>query len=165
MPGCVFVTVGTTQFDKLVQAVTSPDVCTLLQLQGYDSMLVQLGAGTYEPDDDSIPGFSVTSYRYKDSLEDDMSRAQLVISHAGAGSVLEALGANKRLVVVVNSDLMGNHQLELAQRLGQDKHLVYTTPGELLATLRDLPDTALTPFTAGEPHMFATFLDKVMKFS
>lgn len=32
------------------------------------------------------------SYRYKPTLQEDMQRADLVISHAGAGSIMEALG-------------------------------------------------------------------------
>ena len=46
---------------------------------------------------------------------------------AGAGSCLEVLGARKPLLVVINDDLMHNHQLELAQKLHKDGHLFYTT--------------------------------------
>ena len=44
---------------------------------------------------------------------------------SGAGSVLESLGAGKSLLVVINDDLMGNHQLELAYQLSNDGHLYY----------------------------------------
>lgn len=37
-------------------------------------------------------GISCDSYRYKPTLQDDMKRADLIISHAGAGSIMEALG-------------------------------------------------------------------------
>jgi UDP-N-acetylglucosamine transferase subunit ALG13 len=33
-----------------------------------------------------------------------------VVSHAGAGSVFEALGGRRPLLVVVNETLMDNHQ-------------------------------------------------------
>lgn len=36
---------------------------------------------------------SCESYRFKPTLQEDMARADLVISHAGAGSIMEALGA------------------------------------------------------------------------
>lgn len=57
----------------------------------------------------------------------------------GAGSVLDALGAGKPLLVVVNDQLMSNHQVELAQRLYQDGYLHYCTcryssPDKLLNT-------------------------------
>ena len=43
-----------------------------------------------------------------------MKRADMIISHCGAGSVLEAISLRKFLIVVVNSTLQGNHQTELA---------------------------------------------------
>lgn len=48
-------------------------------------------------------------------------------SLSGAGSCLEALGAGKPLLVVVNDKLMDNHQLELARQLHMDSHLLYCT--------------------------------------
>ena len=44
----------------------------------------------------------------------------------GAGSCLEALGENKPIVVVINEDLMNNHQTELAHKLHSDGHLFYS---------------------------------------
>lgn len=49
-------------------------------------------------------------------------------THAGAGSILEALSLQKPLVVVINDQLMNNHQTELARQLHKDGHLLYTTP-------------------------------------
>lgn len=40
---------------------------------------------------------------------------------------MEALGANKPLLVVVNDKLMDNHQLELAKQLEADSQLIYCT--------------------------------------
>lgn len=42
-------------------------------------------------------GMSCQWYRFKPTLQEDMARADTVISHAGAGSVMEALGKHPAL--------------------------------------------------------------------
>ena len=53
----------------------------------------------------------------------DMKSADLVISHAGAGSIMESLRLKKALIVVVNQDLMDNHQIELAEAMQEANYL------------------------------------------
>lgn len=60
-----------------------------------------------------------------------MRQASLIISHAGAGSVMEALTFRKPLIVCVNESLMGNHQEELAVELHDRKHLILTNPADI----------------------------------
>ncbi|CAF4575020.1 unnamed protein product, partial [Rotaria magnacalcarata] len=67
-------------------------------------------------DNISIP---IEYYQYKDSIENDIQQADIVISHAGAGTILQALEAHKPLLVVVNEKLMNNHQLEIANEMEQ----------------------------------------------
>lgn len=71
-----------------------------------------------------------SNYAYKASLEPDIDAADLIISHAGSGSILEALSAHKRLVVVVNQSLMDNHQAQLADKLAQMGCLVKCVLGD-----------------------------------
>ncbi|XP_061756221.1 UDP-N-acetylglucosamine transferase subunit ALG13 homolog isoform X2 [Nerophis ophidion] len=91
-----------------------------------------------------------------------MEQADLVISHAGAGSCLEALGAGKALLVVVNDKLMDNHQLELARQLHQDSHLLYCTCSTLTETLRTMDLSVLQPFVPGQPKKFADFMKRAL---
>ncbi|XP_025227782.1 putative bifunctional UDP-N-acetylglucosamine transferase and deubiquitinase ALG13 isoform X2 [Theropithecus gelada] len=124
---CVFVTVGTTSFDDLIACVSAPDSLQKIESLGYNRLILQIGRGTVVPEPFSTESFTLDVYRYKDSLKEDIQKADLVISHAGAGSCLEALEKGKPLVVVINEKLMNNHQLELAKQLHKEGHLFYCT--------------------------------------
>ncbi|GMG15312.1 unnamed protein product [Phytophthora fragariaefolia] len=50
----------------------------------------------------------------------------LVISHVGAGSIMDGLALKKKLVVVVNTALMDNHQTELAEAMADQKYCLQT---------------------------------------
>ncbi|MEJ1275115.1 putative bifunctional UDP-N-acetylglucosamine transferase and deubiquitinase ALG13 isoform X8 [Cricetulus griseus] len=122
-----FVTVGTTSFDELVACVVANDSLQILKSLGYNRLVLQIGRGTVVPESFSSDSFTLDVYRYKDSLKEDLQQADLVISHAGAGSCLESLEKGKPLVVVVNEKLMNNHQFELAKQLHKEGHLFYCT--------------------------------------
>ena len=67
-------------------------------------------------------------FRFLPSLTEQMERADIIICHAGAGTLLEALSISKQyeqkshskrkiINAVINSKLMDNHQSELADEL------------------------------------------------
>ena len=60
----------------------------------------------------------------ENTISDDILSSSLVISHAGAGSCLEVLEKQKPLIVVVNEDLMNNHQIELASKLQEEGYAI-----------------------------------------
>jgi len=132
----VFVTVGTTKFEALIQRIDSEQFGEWLHNQNPElTVIVQRGAGVYEPKSSWIR----ECYSFKPSLADDMGGADLVITHAGSGSVLESLKMHRRTCVVVNTDLMDNHQTELAKELS-DRGLVKYANGAdaLMSTLQDI---------------------------
>lgn len=158
----VFVTVGTTSFDDLIKSIISQEAVEALKSHGYEKLVLQVGRGTIIPCPESCPQINLETFRFKESIAEDMRRAHLIISHAGAGSCLEALGARKPLLVVVNDKLMNNHQLELARQLHSDSHLLYCTCSTLTETLKSMDISVLLPFVPGQPQNFACFLDKAL---
>ncbi|CAA7023767.1 unnamed protein product [Microthlaspi erraticum] len=70
----------------------------------------------------------VDHFTFSSSIADYIRSASLVISHAGSGSILKTLKLGKPLIVVVNEDLMDNHQCELAEELQERKHLYCARP-------------------------------------
>lgn len=77
-------------------------------------------------------------YRFQPSLVHDMERADIILCHAGAGTLLEALAISKpydintiqlqRPIInaVINTSLMNNHQSELAEELHRRRHIHVT---------------------------------------
>jgi len=132
----VFVTVGTTKFEALIQQIDSPQFGEWLNAQNPDlRVVVQRGAGTYEPKSPWIK----ECYTFKPSLQSDMEGATLVITHAGSGSVLECLKLRRRTCVVANTELMDNHQTELAKELSTRALVKYANGAEnLLSTLEEI---------------------------
>jgi beta-1,4-N-acetylglucosaminyltransferase len=133
------VTVGSTSFTPFIQSILSPTFLSALSLlpPSLSPTLLQIQHGTSSLPSPLLDSSSPTLdlFPYTDKLEELMDAADLVISHAGAGTILTALRKGKRLVVVVNNGLMDNHQAELAEVLGGElggkdggKYLLVATP-------------------------------------
>ncbi|XP_004861481.1 putative bifunctional UDP-N-acetylglucosamine transferase and deubiquitinase ALG13 isoform X5 [Heterocephalus glaber] len=162
MMKCVFVTVGTTSFDELIERMSAQESLRIFKSLGYSRLTLQIGRGTVVPEPFSTESFTLDVYRYKDSLQEDLQRADLVISHAGAGSCLETLEKGKPLVVVVNEKLMNNHQLQLAKQLHKEGHFFCCTCSMLPGLLQSMDLSTLKCYPPGQPEKFSAFLDKVV---
>ena len=68
--------------------------------------------------------------------EEYINEADLIIGHAGVGTIVETLRANKPLLVIVNQDLMDNHQQEVASGLEKKGYINVAYPETLLETLK-----------------------------
>ncbi|KAG6440760.1 hypothetical protein O3G_MSEX001466 [Manduca sexta] len=159
----IFITVGTTRFDLLCEYILTPSVLTALKSIGCKEVTFQIGNSDETPGNYEKEGVKLVLYRFKDSIREDIKRADLVISHAGAGSCLEVLGENKPLLVVVNEDLMDNHQLELAEQLQVDGHLYYCTCDTLVTTLNMVDFKLLNLFPKANPSLFVKYLDDIFR--
>ena len=108
----IFVTVGTDEhpFDRLLSAVAS--------LSRQEELYVQHGPSLVRP-----PGATSVDYVPFEEMVALTKRARVVISHAGVGSLLVALGAGKRPVIMPRLRRAGehvdDHQVLFAVRLGE----------------------------------------------
>jgi len=66
----VFVTVGTTMFEELIQCVCSSAIQKKLSDLGYTSMVIQSGKTDLIEDDIPESGLDVSWYNYKPSLSE-----------------------------------------------------------------------------------------------
>jgi beta-1,4-N-acetylglucosaminyltransferase len=142
-----FVTVGSTQFDSLVQTVLSEPVLRSLRQRGYCNLVVQCGNSNFDMAKsigDSVlrlqaEGVDIEIWKFKPSLIPEYHRADLVISHAGmlrplllltnlnrkgSGTILDVLRLGKPMIAVPNTTLLDDHQQELASSLASLGHLV-----------------------------------------
>lgn len=159
----VLVTVGTTKFEKLIDTVSSEDVLDILHNMGYTSAIFQTGSGSYNKS--NHPNMELVYERYLQNFEEEIEKADLVISHAGAGTCLEVLKRHTPLIVVINEDLMDNHQSELAEQLQESGYLYYCTCDSLKSTLLDKNLNSLKHYPSSNSSAFSTYLDKCMGFT
>ncbi|ORZ15687.1 glycosyl transferase [Absidia repens] len=165
----LFVTVGSTGFDDLVEAATSISFVSNLSTLGFSSLLIQYGASKdiflRNTKDLRECDIEIQGYDYKTTIEHDIAMADLVISHSGSGTILQALRLHKKLVVIVNESLLGNHQTELAQAMATKNYVVYGDISNLVDTVFKASKHHLEPFPEPNVALFAAALDKQMGFT
>ncbi|EKD14422.1 uncharacterized protein L3040_005745 [Drepanopeziza brunnea f. sp. 'multigermtubi'] len=126
---CFITTGATARFTELIQAVFAPESLQAFIDNGFTNLNFQCG--------DSISAFEqlrltdtrglvINGFDFnRNGLNKEMracqagnsSRKGLVICHAGAGTILDAMRLDVPLVVVPNTSLLDNHQQELADEL------------------------------------------------
>ncbi len=80
----VFVTVGTTFFDELIEKFDQENILHALVDAGYTKITYQIGKGNYEPKNcKNFKGIDHEIFKYKPSLMDDLKGAALVVSACG----------------------------------------------------------------------------------
>lgn len=161
----IFVTVGTTQFNALISEICTEDVYNVLKKLGCKTLTIQHGKGKVNARRlEDFKDIYVKTYELKSTIAKDVAQADLVISHAGAGSCIEVLRAGKPLLVVVNDQLADNHQVELAEQLCKDGYLFYCTPRHLPQALLSFDASKLKKYEDGHVKDFVQYLDQFMGF-
>jgi len=161
----ILLTVGTTSFDALVDILCESETMNQLRDWRTKRVRVQIGASSsYVPGEDMINSIFFEFFDFKDTLAADIKWADLVISHAGAGTALDVLDRSKTLIVIPNESLMENHQVELANHLKTEQYAysaTFETYHEVLKTIRK---GHLRQFPPKNPVAFEGFLETVMNF-
>ncbi|KAF4707629.1 hypothetical protein FOZ62_015646, partial [Perkinsus olseni] len=169
--------VGTTKFDSLVQSVCEPDFLDFLHDKlGTKEVVIQYGnssTGTLKVYEEvkqaAVDGMAIHGYSLKpEGINDDIRQADLVISHAGAGSIMDTLKVSRErgnerkpiLCIVCNKALMGNHQQELANAM-RPYALVANGPEELETVLSSLKDSPPKLKVYQEPDGMQRLVDAV----
>ncbi|KAH8829678.1 glycosyltransferase family 1 protein [Flagelloscypha sp. PMI_526] len=156
-------TVGSTQFDELVKIAVSQSTLDTLHQCGYTSVTVQAGASKVPPHESTLQ-MQVDAWGLKPSMKEEYEKADLIVSHGGAGTILEVLRLNKPLIVVPNPTLLDNHQEDLASALSELGHLFVASPSTLNSVIALSCTQRLKPFPPQNPSLFSRILDQEMGF-
>ncbi|KAF2626267.1 glycosyltransferase family 1 protein [Macroventuria anomochaeta] len=180
-----FVTTGATApFTALIESVLSPSSLEALLESGFTHLLVQHGsAKDVFTKASSIARAHVQGQIVIDGIDfnPDGLQAQLrlvqqakglVISHAGSGSILEALRYQVPLIVVPNTSLLDNHQEELAVAMERSGYLLRGHVEDLSLAIRKSEEfrtrmSQFPPVTSGqhrETKSFAAIMDETVGF-
>ncbi|KIW27776.1 uncharacterized protein PV07_07484 [Cladophialophora immunda] len=155
-----FVTIGATApFNSLVRAVLEPAFIKPLRDAGYTQLRIQYGNHEGEAifqeqtralaEADLDRSIEITGFGFnREGLRGEMlavkGRTQqeegMVISHAGSGSVLDALRIGVPIVVVPNTDLLHNHQVELAEALAEQEYVIHGKLDNLAGSIASVDD-------------------------
>lgn len=177
-----FVTIGTTKFPKLVDAITSKHTLETLIALNYSFVQIQTGkdfssvyidpeitfASKISRENGSIilkfeDKITLKYDQYFENFEEQIENCDLVIGHAGAGTCVDVLHKRKHLIVVINEDLMDNHQTELAEELEKNGYLLYCTCKTLSNVLKK-DFSQLKPYPKPKECIFSNYLEKCMGF-
>ncbi|KAH9966594.1 glycosyltransferase 28 [Russula dissimulans] len=167
----VLVTVGSTKFDALVGVAFSQPVLDALARRGYTNVVIQCGNSQVKeigPTDAERTvrrhGRDINVWRFKPSLDEEYDAADLVIGHAGSGTVLDVLRRGKPLIIVPNPTLLDNHQEDMAHAMEVLGHAKVSTVNALAQTIMDLDTSSLVPFPPFDASKFRRLMDQEMGF-
>ena len=108
----IFATVGTTQFDELVETIDkiAPELD--------EEVVLQVGNSNYLPKNCKYFTFDSDLIKY-------YNRADIIIAHGGAGITFEVLNLGKKLISVENPHVLEGHQGDLLEKLSQEGYLIW----------------------------------------
>ncbi|KAL3424307.1 glycosyltransferase family 28 domain-containing protein [Phlyctema vagabunda] len=155
----IFVTVGATaSFDELIERVLTIDFLDTAKELRFNKITIQCGKSypkfkKYMTEKDKAFEISVFDFN-EQGLGQEMRGTTagagrvpgVIISHAGSGSILDAMRLGCNIIVVPNETLLDNHQAELADELEAQG---YVTKGDIPnlsnALRRCATDVAIPP--------------------
>ena len=115
----ILVTVGTTQFEKLMKLVVDEDFHKALLNIGFNKLFIQIGNYQFEKNykfksDLKIEIFNfIPSYQFNKLIKN----CNVIISHGGAGTLIQSILKGKKPIAIPNELVNENHQTELIDEL------------------------------------------------
>lgn len=115
----IFVTLGTQDkvFPRLLEAVE--------KLSLNDNIIMQIGSTEFKSKKKNI---KIYKYLSPDEFNNYMMKADVVISHAGVGTIIQGLKLHKKMIVAARlkkyKEHVNDHQMEILKTFSEDGYIL-----------------------------------------
>lgn len=144
----IFVTLGTQkfQFDRLLKTVDHLVQEGAIQ----EEVFAQTGFSTYKP-----KHFKAERFLNSSEFQNRISQADIIISHAGVGTIMQCLKMRKKIIVFPRDsqykEHVDRHQFEIARYFAQKKYLLCAeNAGELRECILKINNVLLRKYEQSE---------------
>jgi beta-1,4-N-acetylglucosaminyltransferase len=104
----IFVTVGTTPFDSLIEYLDN--------MESKEEIILQISKDAkYIPKNKKY-------FQFISNINEYYEKASLIITHAGAGSIYNLLEKEKIIIIVPNTERVDNHQLDITEYMKNENY-------------------------------------------
>lgn len=125
----IFVTVGTTSFDSMIENIDQ----YFNENKKYN-VNFQIANGNYTPKSGAF-------FSFRDDVDVFYNDADVIITHAGAGTLYQLLEKGKKIIAVPNLERIDKHQVDIATYMERNHYLLvcwdYNEIGDLLKSIHN----------------------------
>ena len=160
----IFVTVGTQDkaFTRLIKAVEDAVKAGRIT----DEVIVQAGATEYKSDI-----INVLNYVGFEEFNTLLKKADIIITHGGVGSILNAVKLGKKVIAVPRlkryEEHINDHQLQVIEKMTKDGYILSTEDENLVAEkVKEIANFVPKVYTSNTENFIANFkklLDETIK--
>jgi len=129
----IFVTVGTGKFERLVK------VADELAKRVKEKVIIQKGSSVCDVKNAECFEFSSDFDKY-------VEKADIIISHGGAGTIFSLMGKGKKVIGVANLNRIDRHQEEILEELDKQENLIYCKDFNLLRDVKKIKNIKLKKY-------------------
>ena len=151
----IFVTVGTQDkpFERIIKAVEQ----AVLDGKITDQVVVQAGNTKYESE-----VLNVLNYVPFDEFNNYISKADIIITHGGVGSILNALKLKKKIIAVPRLKKYGehinDHQLQVIDKMTRDGYILSCEDeNEIADKVKEAKDFVVKEYISNTENFIASF--------
>ena len=133
----ILVTVGTTQFEELIKLALKTEFQNELLKNGYSKLFIQIGNYKLNENYKSNSNLKIEIINFMPSFKFNnlIKNCNLIISHGGAGTLIQCILNGKKPIAIPNKFVNENHQIELINELNIRGYIYTCTIENLLEFL------------------------------